>query len=100
MMSEQSVDEKLATIVRLLKSQLLQSKKLWDMEDVMFLLGVSRNTLNRMIRQKKIPAYRPVKGTTFFMPKEIKFWIMSHRSVTIWSLEKLDNPDVDTSELE
>jgi excisionase family DNA binding protein len=99
-MSYEKLIEKLDIIEGLLREQTLNSKKILTMADAMYLLGVSKKTLYRMIRQKKIPAYRPVKGKTFFIHKELKFWIMAHRAENIWAIEKLDNPDVDISEFE
>lgn len=99
-MSYEKLIEKLDIIEGLLREQTLNSKKVLTMADAMYLLGISKKSLYRMIRQKQIPAYRPVKGKTFFIHKEIKFWIMAHRAENIWMVEKLDNPDVDISDLE
>lgn len=99
-MSYEKLLDKLDIIEGLLREQTLNGKKILTMADAMYLLGVSKKSLYRMIRQKKIPAYRPVKGKTFFIHKELKYWIMAHRAENIWAVEKLDNPNVDTCDLE
>lgn len=99
-MSYEKLIEKLDIMEGLLREQTLSQKKILTMADAMYLLGVSKKSLYRMIRQKKIPAYRPVKGKTFFIHKELKYWIMAHRAENIWAIEKLDSTDTDTSDLE
>lgn len=100
MMSFESVLEKLESIESLLKEQTLLKKKVLTFKDAMYLLGVSKNTLYELMRQKKIPAYRPVRGKVFFIQKELRFWIMSNKAVAMFTVEKLDREDVDSSEME
>lgn len=100
MMSYEKLNEKLDIMIGLLREQTLSCKKVLTMADAMYLLGLSKKTLYRMIRQKKIPAYRPAKGKVFFIHKELKYWIMAHRAENLWAVEKLDSPDADTSDIE
>lgn len=92
-MSLDSIFEKLSSIESLLKEQTLGKKKVLTFKEAMYVLGLSKNTLYELIRSKKIPAYRPARGKVFFIQKELKFWIMSQRAVSIFSVEKLDRED-------
>jgi len=97
-MSLQTIFEKLESIESLLKEQTLGKKKLLTFKEAMYVLGLSKNTLYELIRQKKIPAYRPVRGKVFFIQKELRYWIMASKAVSIFTVEKLDHEDGDVHE--
>ena len=97
-MSLDSIFEKLSSIESLLKEQTLGKKKLLTFKEAMYVLGLSKNTLYELIRNSKIPAYRPVRGKVFFIQKELRYWILSQRAVSIFTVEKLDHDDCNIHE--
>jgi len=95
-MSFEKLIEKLESIEGLLKDQLLDKKKVLNFKEVLYLLGISKNTLYEMVRKNKIPAYRPPGGKLFFIKKELQYWIMSRRDMRLVTVEKL-NEDSEVS---
>lgn len=99
-MSYKIILEKLESIESLLKMQTLLQKKVLSFKEAMYVLGMSKTTLYDLMRKKKIPCYRPVKGKVFFIQKELKYWIMAHSDISLINVEKLDHGDSEINEPE
>jgi len=89
-MSFELIIEKLESIEGLLKEQTIDKKKVLNFKEVLYLLGIGKNTLYEMIRKNRIPAYRPAGGKLFFIKKELQYWIMAHKAVNLCTVERLD----------
>lgn len=90
MMSLELIFEKLESIESLLKEQTIDKKKVLNFKEVLYLLGIGKNTLYELIRKNRIPAYRPAGGKLFFIKKELQYWIMAHKSTNLYTVEKMD----------
>lgn len=100
MMSLEKLIEKLESIEGLLKEQILDKKKVLTFKEVLYVLGVSKNTLYDMIRKNQIPAYRPVKGKVFFFRKELQYWLMAHSNAQVAIVERIRENSEDTPDKE
>jgi len=60
-------------------SDVLLEKPL-NIDDVVALTGLARNTIYNMINKKQIPFYKPTGGRVYFHPKEIHDFIYRGKS--------------------
>lgn len=61
----------------------LTAKKVLSIEDVEILTNLKTQTIRKLVRQRKLPCYRPNKNILYFKKSEIEDWMTANRQSSL-----------------
>lgn len=61
----------------------LTAKKVLSIEDVEILTNLKTQTIRKLVRQRKLPCYRPNKNILYFKRSEIEDWMTANRQSSL-----------------
>lgn len=61
----------------------LTAKRVLSIEDVEILTNLKTQTIRKLVRQRKLPCYRPNKNILYFKKSEIEDWMTANRQSSL-----------------
>ncbi len=84
---ETIIREDLTEIKELLRSNILNNKEVFNIEELVLYTGFSKNYVYKLTSTNLIPYYSPNGKKIFFKKSEIDEWLLSNRNSTYNELE-------------
>lgn len=77
------IEEILKHLRKIESYSMLTAKKVLSLEDVEILTNLKTVTIRKLVRDKKIPCYRPNKNILYFKRSEIEEWMTANRQSSL-----------------
>lgn len=87
-MDANNINTRLKNIETLLKSQALNSKSVFNIDEVAIYTGLSKLYLYKLTSRKEIPYYQPQGKKIYFKREEIDKWLLRNRASTNEEIEQ------------
>lgn len=81
-MEANNIESKLENIEKLLTSQSLMSKSIFNIDEVSIYTGLSKLYLYKLTSKNGIPHYKPNGKNVYFKKEEVDNWLLRNRQST------------------
>lgn len=83
--------EKLSAIHNLIEEQIVNQKKILNLEEASKFLGISKSDLYKRTSSNTIPFHKPSGKIIYFLREDLEAWMLTNRQSTIDEIKVLSS---------